>query len=170
MWRDDTEDFMNGFVDLDAVTRDAESVWAADDSVRAEFGSKDVYLALRRAEAKGLSSTLGRGVTAFIKPTAQTPAPGQFDSEWDGDSALRAEFGGSKETYLALRRAETDGSVKVLAPGAARSQTQQAPLQQPSSATTGSDAVTLSQRQAQVRQENVGRQFAGLPVLPIPQQ
>lgn len=164
---------MNGFVDLDAVTRDAESVWAADDSVRAEFGSKDVYLALRRAEAKGQSRTLGRGVTAFVKPTVQTPAPGQFDSEWDGDSALRAEFGGSKERFLAFRQAEQDGRVKILAHGAAHSHTQQAPLRQPSSgpaSPSGQGAGSLTERQAQVRQENVGRQFAGLPVLPIPQE
>jgi hypothetical protein len=164
---------MNGFVDLVAVTRDAESVWAADDSVRAEFGSKDIYLALRRAEAKGQSRTLGIGVTAFVKPTMQTSAPGQFDSEWDDDSALHAEFSGSKERYLAFRRAEQNGSVKILSPGAAHSHTQQAPLQQPSSGPSNPSfqgAGSLAERQAQVRQENVGRQFAGLPVLPVPQE
>lgn len=45
---------MNGFPDLDAVTRDGEKVWAADKSLRAEFRSnKEAYLAYRRAEAKG---------------------------------------------------------------------------------------------------------------------
>lgn len=164
---------MNGFVDLAAVTRDAESVWAADDSVRAEFGSKDLYLALRRAEAKGQSRTLGRGVTAFVKPTVQTPAPGQFDSEWDSDAALRAEFGGSKETYLAFRRAEQNGSVKILTRGAVHAHAQQAPVREPSSgpsSPSSQGAGSLAERQAQVRQENVGRQFAGLPVLPVPQE
>lgn len=164
---------MNGFVDLDAVTRDAESVWAADDSVRAEFGSKDVYLALRRAEAKGQSRTLGRGVTAFVKPTVQTPAPGQLGSEWDDDAALRAEFGGSKERYQAFRRAEQNGSVKILARGAAHSHAQQATPRQASSESfspSSQGAGSLAERQAQVRQENVGRQFAGLPVLPVPQE
>lgn len=115
MWRDNPEDFMSGFADLDAVTRDAESVWA-------------------------------------------------------GDAELRAEFGGNKESYLALRRAEQDGRVKIFVPGAARSQTQQAPLQPLASTPTDQAAFTLAERQAQVRQENVGRQFAGLPVLPIPQE
>lgn len=161
---------MNGFADLDAVTRDAESVWAADDSVRAEFVSKDSYLAFRRAEAKGLSRAVGRGVTAFVKVPVQTSAPGQPNDEWELDAGLRAEFGGNKESYLAFRRAEQDGRVRVFAPGAARPQTQQAPLRQHSSAPTGQAAHTLAERQAQVRQENVGRQFAGLPVLPIPQE
>lgn len=161
---------MNGFADLDAVTRDAESVWAADDSVRAEFVSKDSYLAFRRAEAKGLSRIVGRGVTAFVKLPVQTPAPGQFETEWEGDAALRAEFSGNKAAYLALRRAEQDGRVKTLAPGAARPQTQPAQLQQPSSGPTSQAAHTLAERQAQARQENVGRQFAGLPTLPIPQE
>jgi hypothetical protein len=161
---------MNGFADMDAVTRSAEDAWNADASVRHEFCSKENYLAFRRAEAKGLSRTVGRGATAFVKDSVQTSAPGQADSDWDGDADLRAEFGGHKEAYLALRRAEQAGSVKVLAPGAARPQIQQAPLQQPSNSPTGSGDFTLSQRQAQVRQENVGRQFAGLPVLPIPQE
>lgn len=161
---------MNGFADLDAVTRDAESVWAADDSVRSEFVVKNDYLAFRRAEAKGLSRAVGRGVSAFVTVPVQTPAPGQPNSEWDGDAGLRAEFGGDKEAYLALRRAEQGGRVRVLAPGAARSQTQQAPLQPLASTPTGPAAFALAERQAQVRQENVGRQFAGLPVLPIPQE
>lgn len=164
---------MNGFVDLAAVSRDAESVWAADDSVRAEFGSKDVYLAFRRAEAKGLSRAVGRGVTAFVKVPVQTPAPGGVDADWEADSNLRAEFGGDKAAYLALCRAEQDGRVKTLAPGATPSQRSPATLPQAAGELVGKsnqDAASLAERQSQVRQQNVGRQFAGLPVLTIPQE
>lgn len=165
---------MNGFVDLDAVTRQAESEWGADAALRAEFGSKDIYFAYRRAEAKGQSVTLGRAATVAIKaPVVQTCAPGQFDAEWEGDPALRAEFAGDKVAFLALRRAEADGRVKTFTPRtAARPQQQAALLQPPSAPPQQADegVGNLAQRQAQIRQENVGRLFAGLPELPIPQQ
>ncbi|MDP3797401.1 MAG: hypothetical protein Q8R06_09660 [Polaromonas sp.] len=165
---------MNGFVDLDAVTRQAESEWAEDASVRSEFGRKDAYLAYRRAEARGLSARSGRAATVSIEATVvQTLAPGQFDAEWAGDAELRAEFGGNKDAYTALRRAETEGRVKTLAPRTAQPQRQQVALPQPQSGPSGQGdqgASNLAQRQAQIRQENVGRRFAGLPELPIPQE
>lgn len=173
MWRDNDEGFMNGFADLDAVTRSAESEWAADSAVRAEFGSKETYLAFRRAEAKGLSRTVGRGATAFVIASVQTYVPGQGDAEWDGDSKLRAEFGGNKDDYMALRRAESEGRVRTLTPGAAHTQRPQAALRLPPSGPSiqaVQGECSLAERQAQVRQENVGRQFAGLPVLPVPQE
>lgn len=162
---------MNGFVDMDAVTRDAESAWAADDSVRAEFRSKDVYLAFRRAEASGRTAIVGQGrATAFVKPTVQTSAPSEPDAEWAADASLRAEFGGDKNAYYALRRAEMDGWVRALAPHAEAPQIATAAPLHAQVAAQPQGGKSLAERQAQTRQENVGRQFAGLPELPVPQQ
>lgn len=162
---------MNGFVDMDAVTRNSEEVWAADEAVRAEFQSKDVYLAFRRAEASGRTATVGQGrATAFISPTVQTSAPGEPDTEWASDASLRAEFCGDKSAYIALRRAEMDGRVRTLAPRAEALQTALAAPPHAQMAAPPLGGNSLAERQAQTRQENVGRQFAGLPELPVPQQ
>lgn len=162
---------MNGFADLDAVTRNAESVWGADASIRDEFCSKENYLAFCRAEAKGQTRAVGAVATAFVKPSVQTSAPTSPESLWAADVGLRAEFGGDKNAYLALRRAEIDGRVKTIAPAAAAAQiNQESEAAHPVAEPTANDACSLAARQAHIRQENVGRLFAGLPELPIPQQ
>lgn len=64
---------MNKFPDLDAVSRDAEQLWAADKSLQAEFGgNKETYLAYRRADARGQVRQLVRQSTLATAPELPT--------------------------------------------------------------------------------------------------
>jgi hypothetical protein len=165
---------MSGFADLEAVARDAENVWSADVSIRAEFGSKESYLAFRKAEARGACRILGRRSAAAVVPDqAKAPAvdaeAATQDAErtWDADASVRSEFNGNKAAYLAFRRADARKPINIIgrkAVGRAIDSTTAVVVSQATS------SGTLAQRQAQVRQENVGRQFAGLPPLDVPQQ
>ena len=68
---------MSGFPDLDAVTREGERTWVADESIRKEFrGSKENYLAFVKADAKGLCRVLPGRVTSS-HPMVQMSAPAQ---------------------------------------------------------------------------------------------
>lgn len=55
-------------IDEQGVTQQAELEWARDSTIRAEFLSKDDYLAFKRAEAKGLVKM------AAPRPTAKESA------------------------------------------------------------------------------------------------
>lgn len=66
--------FQMSFPDLEAVTRSAESEWAASADVRAEFaGDKKAFVALRRAEARGLCRV--QAPAAAKRTTAASLAP-----------------------------------------------------------------------------------------------
>lgn len=64
---------MIDFPDLDAVTRDGETVWAADKSLRTEFcNNKEAYLAYRRADAKGQVFAPAQQSTLATAPSLPT--------------------------------------------------------------------------------------------------
>lgn len=72
---------MNGFPDLDAVTREGERTWAADESIRKEFrDNKESYLAFVRADAKGQcrvlhgAATAGHAMVQMSAPAQQAPS------------------------------------------------------------------------------------------------
>jgi hypothetical protein len=163
----------SGFADLEAVARDAENVWAADASIRAEFSSKETYLAFRMAEARGSCRILGRPMATLAGAEQAAPA---IDAEattrdaeraWAADASVRVEFS-SKETYLAFRLADARGAARII--GTRNSAARATPPVAMSGPAAVHSIGSLAERQAQVRQENVGRQFAGLAPLDLPQQ
>lgn len=81
--------------------------------------------------------------------------------EWDKDAAIRAEFM-SKESYMAWRKADARGAARIVGRNAVA-------YPDNASATEATAPDSLATRQAQVRQQNVGRRFAGLPLLDLPQ-
>ena len=111
-------------------------------------------------------------------------------AEWAARPALRAEFSGL-DAYTAYRVADARGAARIFAgksvvrgdapawPSTANTSpllTSREPAAPASAAHTRHNAAPvpasgdLIQRQALVRQQNIGRQFAGLQPLPIPQQ
>jgi hypothetical protein len=166
---------MSGFADLEAVARDATSVWAADASIRAEFGSLEAYQAFRRAESRGTCRILGQPNAAAILPDQAKPpavdaeaATQDAERTWAADASVRSEFNGNKAAYLAFRRADARKPINIIGRKVVGSANDVARAVGVSQMT--SSAGSLAERQAQVRQENVGRQFAGLPPLDVPQQ
>lgn len=94
------------------------------------------------------------------------------DVEWNSDASIRAEFV-DKKSFVALRRAEAQGRTRTLSGAVVRVTAGMPTADQqstaPNPATGTNDASGLAARQGQVRQENVGRRFAGLPEIPVPQ-
>jgi len=92
------------------VATDAEGEWQANSQLRAEFGyDKEAFLCYRKAEAAGL-------VRIHFRAQANSSSPlttQQAEGEWQANSQLRADFGNDKEAYLAYRRAEEQGLVRI---------------------------------------------------------
>lgn len=84
------------------------------------------------------------------------------ENEWNKDAAIRAEFL-TKESYVAWRKADARGAAQIVGKSVATAHPAHAPSSEES------NASSLSERQAQARQQNIGRRFAGLPLLDIPQ-
>ena len=86
-------------------------------------------------------------------------------AEWESDPALRAEFT-SRDAYVAYRLADARGAARIMN----RKTVAEAVFERVvAAAVPAVDSQDLARRQALVRQENVGRAFAGLPALSIPQ-
>lgn len=155
---------MNGFADLEAVERDAKRTWANDPATRAEFAdSESTYLAYRRAEAQGRVRTLGARPAGAAAVVSNATPKAEAESIWANDASIRAAFL-SKEDFLAYHRAAAAGRVRVAGGNSATSAPAVAAAR-----SAPPDASSLAARQAEVRRENVGRIFAGLPPLDIPQ-
>lgn len=84
-------------------------------------------------------------------------------AQWDNDPALRAEFT-SCDSYVAYRVADARGAARIM-----HGKTVTANTAAQVGAASDQRPDDLARRQAQVRQENVGRAFAGLAPLQIPQ-
>ena len=88
-------------------------------------------------------------------------------AQWENDPALRAEFT-CRESYVAWRCSDARGDSRIFG---GKVITEASPSRVAATSVASSDQAPhdLAHRQAQVRRENVGRAFAGLPALPIPQ-
>jgi len=157
--------------DEQSIVQEAERVWASDASIQAEFASQAAYVAWRKAEASGRGRILNGAQVAREQPRH----PGKVDAEaitaeaeneWSCNAAIRTEFGWNKAAYLAFRKAEAAGRARI---HGSSQRHQEAAAGHTAPALTGGNQSTLQERQALVRQENVGRQFAGLQPLPLPQ-
>lgn len=103
-------------VDLEAVTREAEQRWEADGSVRAEFDyRREDYLAFRRAEARGLVGIHGsaNAVEPALAVVDLEAAHREAEQQWESSAALRDEFNGWRDAWIAYARAEARGEGKI---------------------------------------------------------
>jgi signal peptide peptidase SppA len=106
-----------------------EARWQRDASIRAEFGSLEIYEAYTKANQAGRIRVLGGedggtdrgGAVAQAAPGAtRREAPGSAASTveahcqalWDSDPNIRAEFG-SLEVFTAYTRADHAGRVRI---------------------------------------------------------
>lgn len=109
----------------------AEREWQDSAVIRAEFGGDmAAYIALRAAQARGATRVIGRRPADGVRDgpdaegggiisntnTSEDPVTAAAQREWVTSPALRAEFGGNLDWYVALRRAEARGIVKLHAP------------------------------------------------------
>lgn len=88
--------------------------------------------------------------------------------DWDADPSLRAEFR-TLEALVAFCVADARGQARVFTGKSAEQPQRQVTGTAVAAAAQSIAASDLIHRQALVRQENIGRVFAGLPPLPIPQ-
>ena len=148
--------------DLESVKVTAQREWAQDAGLRAEFTSEGAYVAYCQAVARSVVG-IGKPINVRVAGLDMAALEQDANQAWDSDRTLHAEFS-SRETYIAWRRADAVGAGRVFVRRSAPSAADQ-PMP---SGDTG--AGSLAQRQAAIRQENVGRTFAGLAPLPMPQR
>ena len=99
-----------------------EKAWNAEADLRSEFqGEKDRWLCYARAQHNGLvkictggKSQNFKGENHMVENKSEVLGDEtDWNKSWDSDQELRDEFFGDRERWLAFKRAEKNGQVKL---------------------------------------------------------